>query len=104
MFAFIITTIILAAAFFSAENIVTVLVGAIVTCGLSQWVKNNTGAYGPAMVILAVIISIGVALVATIGSAFVNGATVNWNDLPQYGAQLFALATVAYKLFIADKE
>ena len=98
----ILSLIVLGAAFFSAENLVTVIVGGLVSMGLTQWLKDKTDAYGPLALIVAVVVSLLVALVAIIGSSILGGTSIEWNALPQYGAQLFALATVVYKLFLAD--
>lgn len=100
----IFAAVVMAAAFFSAENLVTVIVGALASMGISQWIKNGVGAYGPAMLLIAVAVSLVVGFVAIIISALLNGAPINWDDLPLYGTQLFALATIGYKLFLADNE
>jgi hypothetical protein len=93
---------ILAAAFFSAENLVSIIIGGIVSIGLSQWLKNATNAYGPVMLVVSVIISIIVAVVAMAVSSYLGGTSISWGDLGQLGPQVFALATIGYKLFIAD--
>jgi hypothetical protein len=73
MFTTILLTVVLAAAFFSAENIVTVIIGGLASMGISQWLKNSTGAYGPAMLILAVIVSVIVGFAALVVSSFWSG-------------------------------
>lgn len=88
--------------FFSAENLVTVIGGAIVSVGFVQWFKNKSGVYGPVALIAAVITSLVIALVAVVVSAYMNGTELDWSRLPQIGTQLFALATVGYKLLVAD--
>jgi hypothetical protein len=99
--AFILLTL-FAAAFLSAESLVSVIIGGIVSIGLSQWLKNATQAYGPAMLVVSIMISIVVAVVATLVSAMFTGSEVHWSDLSQTGPQIFALAQVGYKLFLAD--
>jgi hypothetical protein len=102
MFTTSILSIIFLVAFFSAENIVTVLIGGVISMGLSQLVKNGTGAYGAAMLVLAIAVSLVVAFVALAVSAMFNGTPIDWSALPHYGTQLFALATIGYKLLLAD--
>jgi type IV secretory pathway TraG/TraD family ATPase VirD4 len=104
MFTTILLTVVLAAAFFSAENIVTVIIGGLASMGISQWLKNSTGAYGPAMLILAVIVSVIVGFAALVVSSFWSGQSIDWSNLPHYGTQLFALATIGYNLFLKDND
>lgn len=100
---FLLTTT-LAIAFFSAENLVTTLVGFVASMGLTQWIKNSSGAYGTFAAIIAFVVSFVVAIVALVISTFLSGGDISWEMVPQAGLQIFALATMAYKLFLADNE
>ena len=104
MFAALLISIFLAIAFFSAENLIATIVGFIVTTGLTQWLKNATGAFGTAAFFLAVILSFVVAAVAVTISGLLNGNGFSWDTVPQSALQIFALATAAYKLLLADPE
>lgn len=103
MFTSILLAIFFAAAFFSAENLVSIIVGGLVSMGLAQWVKNGLGAYGPAALIIAVIIAAVVSIAALFVASLFTGTTIDWTDLPKLGAQLFALATIGYNLFVKDQ-
>lgn len=100
----ILSTVVLALSFFSPENIVSTIVGVVVTTGLTQIFKNATGAYGLGAFAIAVILSVVIGGVAVVASAFLTGSGVTWETVPQAGLQIFALATMAYKLLLADKE
>lgn len=102
--ALIFFAIFLAASFLSAEGIITMIIGGLVSMGISQWVKKATQAYGPAMLIISVIISVLVAVIGIVAASFLTGSELHWQDLSQLGPQVFALATIAYKLFLADSE
>lgn len=91
---------ILAASLFSAENLVTTIVGFIATMGITQWLKNQTGAAGLGAVFLAMGISIVVAVAAVAVSALFAGG-ISWETIPQAALQIFALATFAYRLIMA---
>lgn len=104
MFTTIIFTVFFAAAFFSAENLVTTIVGFIVSAGLTQWLKNQTGLWGTAAAVLAFAVAFVVAIVALVVSTFLTGGDLSWETIPQAGLQIFALATMTYKLVLADKE
>lgn len=90
--------------FFSAESLVTTIVGFVITTGLTQWFKNASGVYGLAAFAVAVIVSFVVASIAVVASSFMNGTGFAWETIPQSALQIFALATMAYKLVLADKE
>lgn len=87
-----------AVAFFSPENLVTTLVGVIAATGLTQWIKLQTGLVGIGALFLAIAISVAVAAVAVLVGAFFSGGTIGWDTLPHAALQIFALATIAYKL------
>jgi|CXWL01.1.fsa_nt_gi hypothetical protein len=105
MFSTILITILAFALFnFTAESIVTTILGFIVTTGLTQWFKNASGVYGLAAFAVAVVIAFVVAAASVVISSFINGTGVSWESIPQAGLQIFALATMAYKVLLADKE
>jgi len=95
---------IFAIAFFSPENLITTIVGFLVSMGLTQWLKNRTDLYGTAAALLAFVVSFVVAIVAVVAATFFSGGEITWTTIPQAGLQIFALATMAYKLMLADKE
>ena len=97
-------TLVFALSFFSAESLVTTLVGFVITAGLTQWLKKASGAYGNLALVLAVVVAFVVAVVAVVASSFLNGSGISWETLPAAALQIFALATMAYKLFLADTE
>ncbi|MEQ1644230.1 MAG: hypothetical protein ABL959_12355 [Pyrinomonadaceae bacterium] len=104
MFSTIFLLTLFATAFFTAENLVTTMVGFVITAGLTQWLKNASGVYGLAAFAVAVIVSFVVASIAVVASSFMNGTGFAWETIPQSALQIFALATMAYKLVLADKE
>ena len=104
MISTILFVTVIAVAFFSAENLISTIVGVIVSTGVTQWLKNQTGIYGTAAAILAFVIAFVVALVAFLVSTYLTGGELGWDAIPQAGLQIFALATMAYKLVLADKE
>lgn len=104
MFSTIFFMAMLALSFFTAENLVTTIVGFVITTGLTQWLKNASGVYGLAAFAVAVFVSFVVASIAVVASSFLNGTGFAWETIPQSALQLFALATMAYKLVLADKE
>ena len=89
--------------FFSAENLIIVIVGGAASLGITQWLKTFTGAYGVVAFILAIVLAFVIAFVALLISSLFNGAPVDWYAMPSKALQLFALATAAYKLLLADK-
>lgn len=104
MFQLIFAFTFLAAAFFSAENLITTIVGFLVSMGVTQWLKNRTDLYGTAAAVLAFVVSFVVAILAVVVSTFLSGGEISWQTIPQAGLQIFALATMAYKLLLADTE
>lgn len=93
----------LSLSFFSAENFVTMIVGTVVTLGLTQWIKNQTGAMSFAAMVVALAVSIGVAIGAVVLSMFLSGDGFSWDKAAASALQVFALATIAYKALMADK-
>lgn len=87
-----------AIAFFSPENLVTTLVGVIAATGITQWIKVQTGLVGVGALFLAIAISVAVAAVAVLVGVFFSNGTIGWDTLPHAALQIFALATIAYKL------
>lgn len=98
MFLLLISTIVFALSFFSPESLVTTIAGFIVSMGLTQWLKNQTGAVGVGAVLLAFVISFAVAIVSVVASTFLSGNSISWETIPQAALQIFALATVCYRL------
>jgi len=102
MFFFLFTFTFLLLSFFSPENLISTLVGLVVSVGVTQWLKNQTGAYGTGAAVLAFIVAFVVAVVAVVASTLFSGGDISWETVPQAGLQIFALATMAYKLLMAD--
>ena len=94
---------ILALSFFSAESLVTMIVGFIVSAGVTQWLKNQTGVYGTGAAVMAFAIAFVVAALAVVISTLFSGGTISWETIPQAGLQIFALATMAYRLFMSNE-
>jgi phosphate/sulfate permease len=97
-FLFILTTI----ALFSPESVVTTIVGAIVSFGLTNLLKSLTGWQSAAATVLAFVASFVVAIAAVATSTFLSGGSLSWELVGQSALQIFTLATIAYKLLMAD--
>ena len=93
----------IALSFFSPESLVTMIGGGIATLGLTAWIKNQTGAMGFGAMIIAVLISIVIAVVAVVLSMILSGEGFSWDKAATSAAQVFAIATIAYKGLMADK-
>lgn len=89
--------------FFSAENLAIMVVGTIASLGFTQWIKNQTGAMGLGAMVLALLVSIIVAIAAVVVSMFLSGDGFSWDRAAASALQVFALATIAYKTLMADK-
>ena len=87
---------ILFAAFFSAENLVTTIVGGIAALIGTQIFKVGTGWQGAAATVLAFVVSLIVSVVAVVISMLLSG-TFSWEAIPAASAQIFTLATLAYR-------
>ncbi|MGI9036677.1 MAG: hypothetical protein ACR2GD_11645 [Pyrinomonadaceae bacterium] len=87
---------------FSPESLVSTIVGGIVSLGLTHAVKNAVGLQGAGAAILAFVVSLVVAIAAYILSTVMSGGQISWEMIPQGAAQIFTLATLAYKIFMAD--
>jgi hypothetical protein len=103
MFSFIFIAFLLSLNFFSAESLVTMLVGGLVSFGLTNWIKNQTGAIGFGAMLLALFISVLVAVVAVGCSMFLSGDGFSWDKAAASAIQVFGVATIAYKALMADK-
>lgn len=90
------------AAFFTAENLVVTIVGFIVSIGLTNWIKNWTGLYGTGAAVLAFVLAFVVAVAALVISQIMGGTGFSIEALAASGLQIFALATMAYKLVLAE--
>lgn len=88
--------------FLGTENLVTLIIGFMVSTGLTQWIKNQTGATAFGATVLAFAISFVVAIIAVVINSFVTGS-FSWENLGSQGLSIFALATFAYKALLADK-
>lgn len=88
---------------FSPENLITTLVGALATFGLTHWIKSQTGLQGVGALIVAIIVSFIVAAASfLISTLLINGNHFSWELLPHAATQIFALATIAYKVIMSD--
>lgn len=90
--------------FFSPENLVTTGIGWAVTLGLTHFVKTATGLQGVGALILAIVVSFVVAIAAVVISGLLGGSGFSWDSIATSGSQIFALATIAYKLLMADSQ
>lgn len=86
-------------AFLSAENLVSTIVGGFVALGVTQFFKNTTGLQGAGATVLAFVVSVLVAVIAFAVSLLVSGE-FSWGAIPGGAAQIFTLATLAYRLII----
>ncbi len=87
----------------SAESIVPMIVGFLSTVGLTQWLKGRTGAVGIGAMAMAIAVSFLIGAVALIVASLLGNAPVEWSTLPEAALQLFALATIAYKLLTSEQ-
>lgn len=88
--------------FFSPESLVTTIVGFLVSIGLTHVFKNVIGLQGAGAAVLAFVISFVVAIGAVVISGLLGGSGFSWDTIASSGTQIFALATIAYKLFMAN--
>ena len=88
--------------FFSPESLVTTLVGGIAAFGLTRWFKKQTGAMGIGAMILAIFVSVLVAVVAVMISTLLSGNGFSADKVAASATQVFAAATIAYKTLMAD--
>ncbi len=89
-------------AFFSPESLVSTVVGGLATLGATHWLKGITGLQGAGAAILAFVVSIVIAAAAYVVSTMLSGNPISWQMVPQGAMQIFTLATLAYKLLMAD--
>lgn len=92
----------LALDFFSADSLVTMFVGGLVSFGLTNLIKNQTGAMGFGAMILALLVSVVIAVLAVLVSTFLTSGGFSWDKAAMSAVQVFALATIAYKTLMAD--
>lgn len=88
--------IMFAAAFLSAENLVSTIVGGIAAVVGTQIFKVKTGASGAGATVLAFVVSLVVAVIAYALSMLISG-TFSWDAIPAGAAQIFTLSTLAYR-------
>lgn len=88
--------------FFGTENLITVIVGFIVSSGLTQIIKNKTGVAAFGATLLAFCMAFAVAIVAVVINSALTG-NFSVENIASQGLQIFALATFAYKAILADK-
>jgi hypothetical protein len=89
--------------FFSPEQLVTTIVGAFVSLGVTQWFKNGSGLAGLGATVAAFVIAFIVAFAAVVISTILTGGKFSLEMLAASGLQIFALATLAYKTMLADR-
>ena len=101
---FILTLFLMFAGFFSPENLATTIVGGLAAYGLTAWFKRQTGAMGVGAMFLALLVSVAVAVIAVTVSTTMSGGDISLNALATQATQIFAVATIAYKILMADKQ
>lgn len=89
--------------FFSAENIVSVIIGALVSVGVTQWFKNKTGLVGAGATFAALIVAVIVATIAVVVSSVISGS-FSWENVGSSVGTIFTLATVAYRMIPMQTE
>lgn len=97
MLIFIFATMLLTT-FFTAEGVVTSIIGTAASYGLTQFLKNKIGFQGFGAAALAFVIALVVGLIGYIATAFLNGEQVTLDMIVKNAAQIFTLATLAYHL------
>lgn len=103
MFSMILFATVFLVSFFSPENLISTAVGTLVAAGATQYLKNATGLQGVGATILAFAVSFVVAIAAFFASTVLSGGHISYELIPQGSLQIFALATMTYKLLLADK-
>jgi hypothetical protein len=98
MFTFIFAIIFLAS-FFAPETLVTTIIGGVIALVGTQWIKNATGLFGVGATVLAFFVSLVVAVAALSISMLLSGE-FSWSAVAANSAQIFTLATLAYRLFV----
>lgn len=93
---------ILALSFFSPDSLVTMIVGGVATLGLTHWVKNQSGAMGFGAMLVALFVSVVVAVAAVVISMLLSGEGFSWDKAATSAVQVFTFATIAYKALMAD--
>jgi hypothetical protein len=83
--------------FASPEAIVETLVGFLVSWGLTNYLKNQTGLAGLGATILAVIVCFVVAVVAVAVSTLFSGQEITLEAILNRMPMIFTLATLAYR-------
>jgi hypothetical protein len=80
----------------SAENVVVTITGFIVSALGTQIFKNTIGLQGAWSVLLAVVVSVVVAVIGIFVASFLGGDGFSWDALVKQSGQIFVLATLAY--------
>lgn len=101
---FIFTIFLIFGGFFTPESLVTTLVGGIAAFGLTSWIKNQSGAMGVGAMVLALAVSVVVAIVAVLVSTLLSGKGFSFDTAATSATQIFAVATIAYKVLMADSQ
>lgn len=96
MFLFI--AAVLLTTLFTPESLVSSIVGALASYGMTQVLKKKVKLQGGGAALLAFGTSLFVAVIAYVGSIVLNGGELTWQMIPQNATQIFTLATLAYKL------
>lgn len=97
-------TIFLLISAISAESLVTTIVGGLISLGVTQWIKNDGALQGPAVTLMAFFVAVVVGFIAFVVSAALSSeANPSWSLIAQNSAQIFALSTLAYNLFLKDR-
>ena len=90
---------ILAAGVFSAESLVVTIAGFLITVLGTNGLKNVLDATGPGSVLLAVIVSVVVAVAGIFAASFLGGDGFSLDAIVKQSGQIFVLATFAYHVF-----
>jgi hypothetical protein len=102
MFLYIAT--ILLTTIFTPESLVSSIIGAGASYGLTQFLKKKTRLQGAGAALLAFGTALLVATIAYVGSVYLNGGELSLQMIPQNAAQIFTLATLSYKLMSERKK
>lgn len=96
--AFLIFTLFLLASLMTPEGVVSTIIGGLVAVGATQWLKKQTGLGGFGATLAAFVVSFVVAMGALVVSAWLSGQRISLDFLGAQAAQIFMLATLAYRL------
>ena len=78
------------------DNIISVIIGFLVTMGVTQFIKNYTGLYGFGATILALAVSFLIGMVTVVAQLVMSG-NFTVEQVAVNAASIFTASTIAYR-------